>query len=133
MIEWTSALEVNVQVLDEQHRALAGLLDKIEDLLRQKSDRAEIEKAMAEFAHHTKLHFQAEERLMAEHDYPGRHNHIDVMHDHLLEELAKLRLDLHSGTLHLNARTLRFLRDWMVSHIQADKELGAFLNSKGVR
>ncbi|MBI2314025.1 MAG: hypothetical protein HYU77_16120 [Betaproteobacteria bacterium] len=42
MIEWTSALEVNVQILDEQHRALAELLDKIEDLLRQKSDRAEM-------------------------------------------------------------------------------------------
>lgn len=133
MIHWTKTLKVNVQTLDEQHKALMESIARLEHLLSQKSGRADIDGVLNELAQQTQRHFETEERLMAQYDYPRRHAHAQLAHVLLLEDLNKLCRNFHSGTLQVDAQTLEFLMAWLVDHIDIDRDLGAFLNSKGVR
>lgn len=133
MTHWSKDVEVNVRAIDEQHRALFGAMTKLEELTRQKADRLEIEKALYQLASHTMRHFFAEEQLMEEYDYPDRHNHIHGAHVQLLTDIVNVLSDYRSGSQQLKMETLKSLEKALVDHIDDDKELGAFLNSKGVK
>lgn len=132
-IQWTKEHEVNVRLIDEQHKSLMEAMAKLEELTRQKAAHREIEKALDELALRTRRHFFAEEQLMEAHDYPDRHNHTHGAHVRLLADIINVISDYRSGSQQLKTKTLKSLEKALVGHIIDEKELGAFLSSKGVK
>lgn len=61
--------------VETHHRLQLGLLEALEQVLRQGRDRAVADETFARFVDFTRVHFQAEEALMALADYPGTEAH----------------------------------------------------------
>jgi hemerythrin-like metal-binding protein len=56
--------------VETHHRLQLSLLEALEQILRQDKDRAVARETLARFVDFTRVHFQAEEALMALADYP---------------------------------------------------------------
>jgi hemerythrin len=73
-LQWTSTLSVGDEAIDAQHRELFVRLDRLHDAMLRR-ERAEALRLLAFLRDYSVVHFEAEERLMAEAAYPeaGRH------------------------------------------------------------
>ena len=78
-------------------------------------------------------HFQHEEKLMAEYQFPGLEEHQRV-HQELIDAVQEIKARAASGTEELAQELLKFLRVWVLEHIiEVDKKYGSFLESRGGR
>jgi hemerythrin-like metal-binding protein len=132
-MEWHSALEVGHERIDADHRALVGALNQLHAAMDQGKDQAEIVKVLNFLRDYTVTHFQAEETLMIQHNYPGAPAHFAV-HAELVLKVSDFIGDYRSGKTMLTADLLAFLESWLLEHILGlDKELSGFLRNRGAK
>lgn len=127
-VQWTKALSVGVEEIDDQHRELfrraARLLDGIH--------RGEPEElgGLVDYLHeYAVLHFGAEEAFMREVRYPGYLRH-KAEHDRFISDLLDLARE-HDERGHgafLALKVNHWLAQWLKDHVSGtDAELGKFL------
>ncbi|MBT5111436.1 MAG: hypothetical protein HOM25_22360 [Rhodospirillaceae bacterium] len=76
MVELTRSFEIEVEMIDSDHRRLAEIINEITQAIDD--DRPEeCERLVPEFVNFSKQHFAREEALLAKHDYPQIGNHRD--------------------------------------------------------
>ena len=94
-LKWFKALEVGVEVIDNDHREMMNMLQRIQDAIREQS--LDISKELInEFILLTRLHFTAEEKILEETNFPNLKQH-RVVHGKLLAQAIDL------GKIVLNA------------------------------
>jgi diguanylate cyclase (GGDEF)-like protein/hemerythrin-like metal-binding protein len=128
-LAFSNAHLVGVQEIDDQHRQLVQMVNRINQSIVKKFEATLIEAAFQELLDFTRLHFATEQRLMLKHGYAESDAH---QHEHtqLLHKLGDLATQADQGN---DLLILQTIKDWLVSHIQhADKPLGAFLVAQGV-
>ena len=132
IVTWCDTYSVNVGEIDEQHKKLLDLVNKLHAAVESRAEKDELIVLLGDLLEFTRIHFSTEEKLMKRHDFPEFKKH-HKEHKLLLRYLVDL-VDAVSG-----GKKLRFYSDydvstdWALIHISAcDKSLGAFLNSKGV-
>jgi diguanylate cyclase (GGDEF)-like protein/hemerythrin-like metal-binding protein/PAS domain S-box-containing protein len=119
---------VGVPEIDQQHARMADLLNRIADAVKSGQERDHVTMLMDELVAFTRTHFETEQRLMEEHDYPATLAHAQE-HGRLLADLNSIRAHADDASLML---TLQALKDWLVSHIShGDRDLGEALISSG--
>ncbi len=126
---WSRGHEVGNGVMDAQHRGLLDLANVLGDDLKAGRDQETLLRSLHEIVTFSTKHFATEEQLMR--DHPGFP--LEVRH---LQEHRKLEADVASLTAHVDAasmsRTMRFIREWLVRHIeQLDRPLAAWLRDRG--
>jgi len=123
---------VGIAAIDDQHREIIERVNLISDAV-DKVDRHEAAlEMMDDLILFACEHFALEERLMTEHGFPDLEEHI-AEHLGLLQQLNNLRNALHTPSPAKAALVSAFITDWAELHIlQSDKEIGAFLASKGM-
>lgn len=141
-LEWREAWSLEVGFMDEDHRTLAAMLNR---LARDYGTRAglppypvrrpnapPLTEALAELAQHTRAHFQREEEVMRTDGYPALPDHKSE-HDQLLAELSVLARELRqSGRQWLDVQLLDSLKDWFLGHVlELDRQLADFLKRPG--
>lgn len=132
-IEWTEDLSVGVQEIDEQHKVLVGLLNKLYEaiILRQDNSKT-IHSIVNELNQYTIIHFAVEESLMRIFDYPLYEEH-KRHHQELTKQVADLRSKLQNNETAISMDLLNFLRHWLTEHIMGDdKKYGPFLLERGL-
>lgn len=130
---WENRFKTNISIIDEQHQRLVALLNDLHETMRQKQDIALIGRTINELVLYTIYHFQTEEELLAQYEYPYLNAH-KAEHANLTKEVYDLQNRFNKGNLILTAELLGFLKDWVNDHILGmDKNYCAFLQSKGVR
>ncbi len=93
MVEMTASFELEIQALDDDHRALMELANRITDALDNEAA-ATCESLVADFVKLTKQHFGREEALLTKAGYPKvkkHHDHHRSLYgkmDHMLEFAA---------------------------------------------
>ena len=161
IIENRTVLRLGVQEVDEQHDALADVLNRLARHVREpvslfvprktlperlsfKDCRGangggpcdestfEVTKTVLdELTHLTETHFADEESLMAQAGYPGLADH-RLEHQLLLAELMEFVRDVQAGYASLEICHLLALKDWFVGHVVlADREFADFLQASG--
>jgi len=129
LIIWTAAHVLGIQLMDQEHRQLAEVVNNFAASLRCGDDRAAISNRLAAVFSRTQHHFENEERLMATHGFAGAAAHQE-MHAHLLDDLRSFSVACDTRSLSL---TTRFLQEWLLRHIDgADRELAVALKARGV-
>lgn len=128
-IEWTPALSVGVEVIDQDHKKLIDLLNGIFAACAMGVGDEVVGEAVQELRQYTLYHFEREENLLVEKGYPKCPAH--------REEHRKLVAQLDEMTPHLTGgesgsggmQVMTFLRHWLIDHIMAhDLEYARFLN-----
>ena len=132
-VEWNDYLKINVNHLDAQHKRLTDIANNFYNIvLSGRNNIAVEEKVLQDLFDYGKEHFVAEESLMRKNAYPGFSEHRAEHNEHT-SELVELYQRHQRGKL-VDRDILDFIKKWLKGHIlKADKELGLFLNKKGIR
>lgn len=129
MIVWGPNLMVGVQQIDNQHKKLVELVNKLNDAMVAGHGRDIIGPTLNELVKYTQLHFATEEGLMKLHGYEHTAEH-KAEHNKLLHDVGEFKKRFDAGNSMLSVELLRFLRDWLSRHILgSDKKLAAVLNA----
>lgn len=116
LIEWNNALCVGMPAIDEQHRAMAALLEELETALHDSAPEPVVHFLLDRLYDHTRVHFGFEEKAMAQMDFAGavEHRREHVM---LLAELKSFIAGVRKGQERLDSAALEELKRWLVGHI----------------
>ena len=133
IVNWSDDYRVNVEQIDAQHRELLELVNGLHAAVESCLGKDELREMLANLAEFTRHHFATEEELMKQYDYPGLVEH-HKEHRLLLSHLDELVAAVSSGQRPTFYSDYDVSTDWALLHIdEHDRDLGRFLNEKGVR
>ncbi|MDD5387942.1 MAG: bacteriohemerythrin [Gallionellaceae bacterium] len=135
-ILWSDNYLTGVDRIDEQHKVLVNTLNEANARLAINVTRELLEQITRDLLSYAIYHFDTEESLMREYDYPGLRGADAEQHrqEHraFSQQVVALRNGLRDGNLVSREELLSFLNNWLINHIlNTDKRLGEFLNSHG--
>ncbi|MCX7820979.1 MAG: bacteriohemerythrin [Brevinematales bacterium] len=131
-IDWSSELSVGVNLFDEQHKKLVGIINKLYDAMKEGKGRNVLGEIFNELIEYTKFHFKAEEEVFLKYDYPG-YSEQQREHSKLTKEVMDLKDKYDKGNIFITVEMLSFLKDWLSHHIlEVDKKYGPYLKQKGI-
>lgn len=131
--KWSDNLSVGVKAMDDEHKRLVQLVDELDDAMREGKGREVLRKVFDGLITYTATHFKHEQQLMRDNGFPGYDEHA-CKHDAMTQQVFSLQRQLRENQITITMKTMNFLTDWLVKHIQGtDKQYGIYLNHKGVQ
>lgn len=126
-LEWDDKLSVGVAFVDGEHKELVSLLNELHGAVRTKRGPEPIGTALDDLIEKTASHFSHEEALHAETGYPEAKEHRRD-HEVLTIQVLHVREKFREGvTASLSTDVLKFLRSWLVTHIELnDRKFGEY-------
>lgn len=138
LITWNDYFVTGIDIIDEQHRWLIGLINKAAPILVQPyalTNQA-ADELLDQLTAYAVFHFQTEEELMAEYGIDPRHSeHHRASHADFAAHVREMR-DHYERTGDISGgELLTFLANWLVFHILSDdqtlgRQLTAIRNGK---
>lgn len=135
MLKWKDDFSVKVSVLDDQHKELFNLGNKIYNALKtEKEDKYdEIVRLLDELEEYTRYHFKTEEKLLEKYGAVVSDEHKKEHEDFVIKLMEAKTRDLDSNQEKVLYGMLNFVADWITNHIlNTDKEYSQPLNEKGI-
>lgn len=130
MMSWKEEYSVGIDKIDDQHKKLISLLNKLYDAMKEGKGKDVMIDLLDELSRYTVYHFQTEEDLFGKYKYSNAEAHIKE-HQQLKDKVGKLFEDLKSGKSAMTLEVYNFLKDWVGNHIlQSDLLYAAELRSK---
>lgn len=130
LFPWTEKLSIGLPEIDDQHKILISLVNKLHHAMKTKKGAAESGKILNELAQYTITHFAFEEKLFDKYDYPEKEGH-KKYHAELVDKVSKFKEDFDSGRAGLSMDLMHFLMDWLNDHImKTDKAYAPFFKDK---
>jgi hemerythrin-like metal-binding protein len=130
---WTSDLSVGVEVLDNDHKKLIGIINQLHFGINAGHDRRVLEVVLDELVDYIRFHFTREEGMLLKAGYAAMPAHL-TEHEQFIHEILNVQDRLRSSPVSmLDMELMNFLRDWLFSHILvSDKKYGPRLNACGI-
>lgn len=128
-IVFDKAHHVGVVEIDEQHRELVRLVNRLNGAIKNKEGDAVTLELYDELLAFTAFHFATEHRLMDQYGYPEVAQH-DQEHTHLVDEAVHFKSRLTQGG---DLLALQSIKDWLLNHIHySDMPLAKYLLAHGI-
>jgi hemerythrin len=133
IFEWRDEYGTNIKEIDEEHKELLGKINNVYHAIAIRKDYGTLQEAIESLIGFSRKHFQHEQRLMQENEFPDFEWH-RKKHEKFMEDVANLRKEISTnGMKKHNAELVNFFKDWIINHIlTADRKYGPFLNQKGI-
>ena len=132
MIEIKKDMEIGIPIIDEQHKELVALINNITSMGIKSTNNEEIGKTLDFLGQYVVKHFNDEETLQRQCNYPDYELHKSI-HKDFITEFVKFKEEFHAhGTSVKYAMTLNnFIVTWIVKHVKsADVAFGKFYKEK---
>lgn len=127
-LQWDAALNIGIDVIDEHHRFLFDLTNDLYDTVAGRRGAREVARALAALDLYAKVHFRAEEQMMAHYGY-AELDQQKRQHDGFEAQLKEFHELLWINPLTTQLEVLDFLRRWLVDHIaRQDAKLRTLVN-----
>ncbi|MCP1373286.1 bacteriohemerythrin [Dyella sp. Sa] len=129
--EWSHALSVGIEGIDEQHRVPVDPLNQLHASIVEHHATKDAPAILDRLVEYTHIHFAVEESLMHLFDYPEYEEH-----EHSLEALIDeaMQSRLFSEGRPITFELLHFLKKWLTGHImEGDARYTSYFLSCGVR
>ncbi|TXT41484.1 MAG: hemerythrin [Comamonadaceae bacterium] len=121
-IEWNESYKIGQAEIDQQHQHLFALTRA----LLEETDETRMRSLIMLLYKHTREHFELEEHLMRQLNFPDLHAHVHD-HSHLLGKLNAISKEMGQGVFNKPALE-QLMGDWTLRHIlQDDAALAAFM------
>ena len=132
LFAWNNGYSVNVQEIDNQHKVLVDIINKLHDSMKVGKGKEVIGEILDELVTYTVFHFGHEEKLFSGNGYSDTNRH-KAEHKKLIEQVQNLQNDFKSGKTLITMEIMNFLKDWLSNHIMVtDKKYSSYLNSNGI-
>jgi len=127
-VTWKDFYSVGDPSIDAQHKQIIGAINELYEAMQKGKDRAVLKPILDRLLQYTLAHFEHEEQVMQEHEYPDFTQH-KALHGMIRQKTMDLCEHAYLVTGH---DLLRFLKDWWVGHIQGqDKKYSPYLELSG--
>ncbi len=124
-IPWDEDLNVGIGTIDEHHRYLFDLLNDLHAVVVNKRGPRQVARLVKALDSYAKIHFRAEEQMMAHYGYEGMDRQLH-QHHAFEEKISEFYEELHVNPLVAQFDVLTYLRDWLIGHIRVeDAQLAA--------
>jgi hemerythrin-like metal-binding protein len=119
MIRWDPSLAIGVPEIDDQHQALFEYAARVEEAVQAGHFNYRVEEIFNFLSTYAGKHFEAEERLMRESDYPGLAAQV-LEHRDFQRRLASLvpQWESEGASASLVIALLGFMEFWLTDHIK---------------
>lgn len=133
MRQWDDSLSVDVAVLDEQHRFLIALINKLGLALKLGRKLDVLEELTGQLANYAIVHFEAEEQLMRDCKFAGYEDHY-AKHAEFKRKLVTFHQKTTAGDVLAITEFAIYLNNWVVDHIQTvDQAYKAAFKEHGLK
>jgi hemerythrin len=128
-VAWDDKYSVGIPLIDEQHKELIRLTNELYEscLAGEDAARANFMEAVKGTVDYVKYHFGVEEKLLQNAKYPELAEHKkehEAFVRHILNEVQSFQ----EGKKFVPNEFVRYLRDWILSHIAvADRRYATYI------
>ena len=132
LLEWSEHLSIDHAEIDQEHIYMIRLIDRLYNLPDNGKCLDEMDQLFGDLVDFMAVHFQHEERLMNEADYPKLSDHTKE-HDCLIAAYASYFYDRGARDRIARQRALTELAMLIIDHIKAfDRPLALFCKANQV-
>jgi hemerythrin-like metal-binding protein len=129
-IQWSDELSVNIPSIDNQHKTLIKLINRLDDAINAGNTRHVLQVVLGELTRYTEAHFIYEEALFDMYGYPGSPGHKKA-HKKLFEKVEQFKQALARDE-DIYQELAGFLNEWLYHHIlREDMAYAQHLLNKG--
>lgn len=129
---WKDSYSVGVKVLDDDHKKLIDLLNQFQTAYEYHTGEEFEHEALNELVAYTRYHFEREEKLMEDTDYPDLDTHKE-QHRAMIAEVERFVADYQARGHEALEGVASYLTGWLINHINGtDKQYRPFFNEKGI-
>lgn len=129
LIEWEDRYSVGIPLIDSQHKQLIITTNELYKACQFGTEllKEQFKKTAQETVTYVKYHFSTEEQIMEKTAFPEISAH-KKHHAEFIQKVLKDVTDFENGKKFVPHQFVRFLRDWVLSHIAiVDSKLGDYL------
>jgi hemerythrin len=132
-IQWKDEYSVGIAFIDEDHKKLIDLLNQFTVAYDHAMSEKFEKEALDALVDYTKYHFEREEKMMLDNDYPDFIAH-QAKHQEMIGQVSKF-VDLYHEKGHDALKDIsEYLTVWLISHINGtDKGYSEYLNDLGIK
>jgi hemerythrin-like metal-binding protein len=131
-IVWDEIYETGISSLDEQHKHLLSLLNRMFEALAQKRGKEEVSYVINEMNRYAGYHFHIEEGLMEKANYPDIAEH-RLHHDAFIAKVDDFLFKYTQDDEALCAEVTIFLTNWLNEHLSTiDQKYVPALKKAGI-
>ncbi|SHJ07029.1 hemerythrin-like metal-binding domain protein [Malonomonas rubra DSM 5091] len=116
-IDWSDSLATGIPIVDRQHQGLIELINRLFKCMQDGGDRMLLGQIIDELVDYTVNHFRTEEDLMQKTHYKDFQAHKQT-HDNFVGQVGEYMQKLKDGERLAAADVYKFLKDWLISHIE---------------
>jgi hemerythrin len=129
--EWIDSYSVGLPAVDEDHKVLVSMVNDVITAVSEHRRSDVMIDTLSRLLEYTSYHFDREEAVMDEHDFPWLEQHRDL-HNNLIRKVLRFLMRYRMGDLD-PLELGEFLIEWLTSHIlEEDMKLGQHLRLRGV-
>jgi hemerythrin-like metal-binding protein len=133
LIQWDDQLSVKVGEIDDQHRRLVEMINRLHDAMKTGRGRDLLQDILNEMADYVVTHFSTEEKYMAQFKYAGYLSH-KTEHQKFMNQITAFHRDFTSGKATVTVDLMNFLKNWLVHHIrETDQKYSACFVEGGLK
>jgi hemerythrin-like metal-binding protein len=114
-IQWSDELSVHIPSIDNQHKTLVKLINKLDDGINAGNTRQVLKVVLGELTRYAEAHFIYEEALFTTYHYPDSDKH-KIAHKKLFDKIKQFNQALENGE-DIYPQLIAFLNDWLYQHI----------------
>ncbi|MDH4263731.1 MAG: bacteriohemerythrin [Spirochaetia bacterium] len=116
MIDWNENYELKIEKVDKQHKYLIQLLNEFKEVFETVSDKNVIETLFLNLINYCNYHFENEEMVMQECNYPDFDKH-RTEHDIFFNNLERAKLEYLNGNDSALSYLIEYIEIWIIDHI----------------
>ncbi|WP_338667022.1 bacteriohemerythrin [Pseudodesulfovibrio methanolicus] len=117
LIVWDDSIATGIELIDEQHQELIGLINRLNSAMQQGRGKAVLGEILDELGHYAVFHFGQEETLFDQYGYPEADQH-KAAHQKLLSDTTAFIEQFKTGQIGMSRDLFFFLKDWLTKHIK---------------
>lgn len=135
LIPWESKFELGISEIDEQHKKMLQIINKLYDIFEgiKNESQTEIDKIIKEMAEYALYHFATEEKYFELFDYEHKEDHIEIHNQYRakIEEWQNKYNEEKDNKIFFEISN--FLHDWWTWHINnTDRDYIPFMKANNV-
>ena len=135
LVTWSQTFSVGVKLIDDQHK---GLMELVNDMFNHVTGNDEEERAyftsiIQKAVQYVKVHFDTEEKIMIQTNFPGYLEHKKA-HDSFVLTVVEQIKNFEAGKRLTLSDFIKFLKEWILTHIAImDKQYFRYLKQIATR
>ena len=132
IIEWKDDYSVGIEEIDNDHKKLINLLNQVNTAYDYAMSESYEKEALNDLVNYTKYHFEREEKMMEDNEYPDLKAH-KLQHRKMIEQVNQF-VERYNNEGHECLHIISdFLTQWLINHINGtDKAYSKHLHDRGV-